>query len=74
MENQITPKVAQVWQYDYYNTDFVDDTTYHIFITKVIPPNLRRKYHTIAFQYMDTGESDEMSIDIFLKYCKLVSG
>ena len=73
MENQIIPKVAQVWQYGYYSTNFVDGT-YHIFITKVIPPNLRRNYHIIEFQYMDTGEDDEMSIQIFQKYCKLVSG
>ena len=59
--------------YEYYEVNNFEDGPYPILITSVKAPNLRRNYSIIGFRYMDTWEDDEMSLEIFNKYCKLVN-
>ena len=73
MENQIIPNVAQVWLYQFKQNNH-SHIPYHIFVTGVLPSNIRRNYGIVKFMYLDTWEDDEMSLETFQKYCKLVSG
>lgn len=69
MENQIIPNVAQIWLYEYTGHEKL-----YLFITNILPPSIRRDYEIICFCYLDTWEPDEMPLDTFHKYSKLVSG
>jgi hypothetical protein len=64
---------GQLWKYQYVDNGEIHEPLF-IFITKILKPNIRRNYEIIQFYYLDTLEEDEMSDEIFNRYCQFISG